>query len=238
MLSVNNVCKRFGDFEVIDNISIEFSDKGVTVIVGINGIGKTTFLNILVGLLEADEGEVYLKNLKVSDKEYKEKIYYLPSDFYLPEYMTGKEYAKFILSIYPNSSFDIFDKCSRLFGIENALKKTLESYSFGMKKKLQIALAISACTPILIGDEVFSGLDFETTYLVKEIFSILARKKKIILVSHEEEILTKFSNDILLLNKGKLTKMSGTPSEIIESIKTAGDLDSKVNKLAKYFKTI
>lgn len=74
----------------MDNITINFKED-TTVIVGLNGSGKTVFLNSITGILNIDSGTIAIDGFKPDSKEFKERIFYIPSDFYLPEYMTGKE---------------------------------------------------------------------------------------------------------------------------------------------------
>lgn len=234
MLIIKNLYKKYGKDIVINNLESSFSDKGVSLIVGTNGSGKTTLLNILTNMIQADSGLILLDRMEPSTIEYKSRIFYIPSDFYLPEYMTGKEFSEFILSRYSNSSIETFNMISKLLGINSSQEKTLETYSFGMKKKIQIAISIAANTEYIIVDEIFNGLDFETSILVQEIFEEISVNRKIIIVSHDRNTLEKFPNDIRLMNKGKLESFKGNPRELYELIKQEGMLNEKLYKIREY----
>ncbi|TAA65569.1 ABC transporter ATP-binding protein [Streptococcus sp. LQJ-218] len=231
MLEVKELCKSFGSHCVLDSLSITLGKTGITVIVGLNGSGKTVFLNLISGIIQYDSGEVLLNGNSNGSDAFKKNIFYIPSDSYLPEYLTGNEYADFVQSRYECSSKTIFSEISRLLDMTEALEKAIESYSFGMKKKLQIALGLSLNVGYLLADEVFSGLDLETVILTQELFGLYAKKHKVLLVSHEQNIINQFSNDILLMRKGKLTKFKGTADELSEYIYQQGKIVEKIQKI-------
>lgn len=231
MLEVKELCKSFGSHCVLDSLSITFGKTGITVIVGLNGSGKTVFLNSVSGIIQYDSGEVLLDGYSNGSDTFKKNIFYIPSDSYLPEYLTGNEYADFVQSRYENSSKSIFSEISCLLDMTGALEKAIESYSFGMKKKLQIALGLSLNVGYLLADEVFSGLDLETVILTQELFGLYAKKHKVLLVSHERNIINQFSNDILLMRKGKLTEFKGTADELSEYIYQQGKIAEKLQKI-------
>ncbi|MFR9694859.1 ATP-binding cassette domain-containing protein [Bacillus mobilis] len=235
MLKIKNLSKKFGNQVVINKLNTEFSNNGISVIVGINGSGKTTFLNMLTNLLQPDSGSISIDGLMPGTKEYKSKIFYLPSDFYLPDYMTGKEYADFVLSRYNSSAPDQLSFFLNLLDLTSSQNKKLESFSFGMKKKIQIAVAAAANTDYIIADEIFGGLDFETVILVQEIFNILSKKKKLIIVSHDKSTLDRFPNDIRLMRQGELTSFKGTTNELTNLIRREGVLHEKLIEIQQHF---
>ncbi len=219
MISINSLSKKYSDKTILDNINYSFPDKGITVIVGINGCGKTTFLNIISNLLQQDNGTVYIDNWSKEEKCAKESMFYIPSDFYLPEYMTGLEYCHFLLSRYKTKNMEILNCLIELLDLENKKNDLIETYSFGMKKKIQIALAIACNTKYLILDEIFNGLDFEMTILLQDILQLLSCEKGIILVSHDLNTIEKFPDNILLMENGTLKKYNNSPQKLFNYIK-------------------
>lgn len=235
MLEIRNLSKKYKKQVIINGINTVFSTTGVTVIVGTNGSGKTTFLNIVTNLLQPDSGEITLDGMKQNSLAYKSKFFYLPSDFYLPNYMTGREYAKFVLSRYENSNYIYLDILLKVLDMSDSQDKMLETYSFGMKKKIQIAVAIAANTEYIFADEILGGLDFDTVILVQEIFSLISKNKKIILVSHERNTIDRFSEDIRLMKQGILIPFTGSPDELTKFIKQDGVLRDKFIEINKCF---
>lgn len=228
MIKIDNLCKSFNSKIVIDNLSYTFEDFGITIVVGINGCGKTTLLNMITNFLQPDQGTILLDGLKPSTKEYKERLFYVPSDFFLPEYMTGKEYCHFVLSSYTHGNKQLLQQLFSLLSLHLAKDNLIETYSFGMKKKLQIALALACNVKYMIFDEIFNGLDFETTIFVQEVFHLLSQDKKIIIVSHDKDTIERFPHDIILMQKGMLYSHEGSPKELYDFIKKEGKLNAKL----------
>ena len=237
MLEIQNLSKKFKDHKVIDMLNTTFSEIGVSVIVGGNGSGKTTLLHMITHLLQPDTGQILLDGLQPSNIAYKSKFFYLPSDFYLPHYMTGKEYTKFVLSRYAASNYDHLVWLLELLDMTTSQNKMLESYSFGMKKKIQIAAAVAANTDYIFADEILGGLDFETVLLVQAIFAKISQRKKIILVSHDQNTIDCFPEDIRVMRQGKLIPFTGSPYELTTFIKQDGVLRDKLCDVEKYFST-
>lgn len=233
MIKIRDLSKSYGGHRVLDQLSIEFDSFGITVIVGLNGAGKTVFLNTLSGITSYDQGQIEIDGYSLEDSSCKRYLFYIPSDSYLPEYMSGREYANFVQHRYDVKNKDIFEEVSKLLDMTTALDKPIESYSFGMKKKLQIALSLSLDIRYLIADEVFSGLDLETVILTQELFSLFSKKHKIILVSHERNIINQFSKNILLMKKGKLSKFEGTVDELSKYIYQQGHISEKLQRITE-----
>ncbi|GAA2966346.1 abc transporter atp-binding protein [Ligilactobacillus murinus DSM 20452 = NBRC 14221] len=236
MLKVKNLQKKFGATTVLNDITIDFPN--TAVIVGLNGAGKTVFLNSITGISNIDSGSVELDGFKIGSREFKERIFYIPSDFYLPHYMTGSEYADFIMNRYPKSSSSLFFEISSLLDLTNFLNTPIESYSFGMKKKLQLAIMFSTPTPYILADEVFSGLDLETSLIVRELFTIVTKSRNLVLVSHEKDIILHFSDCILVMKNGQLSRYKHPPEDIENFIKKEEHLDEKINLIKQRLHSI
>jgi len=149
--------------------------------------------------------------------------------------MTGKEYVQFVLSRYETSEEDKAPLLMDLLDLADGQNKTIESYSFGMKKKIQIVAAIAANTDYIIADEIFGGLDFDTSLLVQELFAAVSTTKKVIIVSHERNTIDRFSEDIRLMRQGSLVNFEGTPEELTDVIKQEEVLREKLDIVSKHF---
>lgn len=187
MIEILNLTKRFGSNTILCNNYFKFNKGEITTIVGMNGSGKTTLIQILLGIIEYDQMEMrIIKGGKTQNATKLRDVFYVPSDSVLPEYLTGSEYLSFVFKIYQNHDDYRLKLLIKLFDFENALKKLIVEYSYGMKKKLQIIVALSLNTSTLIFDEVHSGLDIEATYF----FNSLIRKRAnegcyIIIATHD-----------------------------------------------------
>lgn len=222
---------------MLTNINTSFSLNGTSIIVGLNGSDKTTLLNIITTLTKPDFGNVFINNNALGDPNYKKEIFFIPSDFFLPEYMTGEEYFLFVSSIY-NQKFindkNYFYILSELFDIYSFLRNTIETYSYGMKKKLQICIALTIKTNFLLADELTNGLDFEAKILLEHLIKEQEKTRKIILVSHSMDFISKFSDDIRILEKGKLSIYEGNISLLEKYLISKGDLCGKIKIIEQY----
>ncbi|MGT2887889.1 ABC transporter ATP-binding protein [Streptococcus didelphis] len=237
MLNINRLEKSFGNKKVLSKIDVSFKDSGVSVIVGTNGCGKTTLMNILAHMLSFTSGEISCDGNVIGSKEYKQQVFYIPSDFYLPEYMTGKEYLDFILKHYQQSNFDLIDILLDMFDLKEMITDLLETYSFGLKKKIQIIAALASNTKYILADEVFSGLDFDTVLLLQEVFDHQKHQRSIIVISHDFNTLVRFPNHIFIMSKGRLLPYEGKVEGIYSMVKEIGETYAKLEKLRSYFGT-
>ncbi|MHA8042356.1 ATP-binding cassette domain-containing protein (plasmid) [Staphylococcus xylosus] len=237
MLKIKNISKKFHKKEVLSNINTAFSTNGTSIIVGINGSGKTTLLNLITTLIKSDSGNIYIDEYPIGSQEYKRELFYIPSDFYLPEYMTGEEYFSFISKVYKNKY--IYDKqyfyfLAEKFDLKSYLKKSIETYSYGMKKKLQICIGMSVNTMFLLADELTNGLDFESIILLEALLDKEEKQRKIILISHSIDFISKFPNDIRILENGNLSTYEGNLTELEEHLISKGDLNEKIESIKQY----
>lgn len=211
MLNIN-IRKKSFDKIILENIDIKFRKNKIYGLVGLNGSGKTTLINILLGLDINFDGEI---NYLEIDK--KEDVFYIPSDFYLPEYLTGEEYCIYLHELKDKKlDKDKFDKLCILFKLEKG--KLIEKYSYGMKKKIQFITGILLKCQLYIFDELTSGLDIETILLIEKILS--SKKATYIVSSHEIDFIERVSDEVLLVN-----------NKTIEYIK--GDIRAQLTNLSK-----
>lgn len=235
MIEIKNLSKKYKNRIVLNDVTISFPEKGVTVIVGVNGSGKTTLMDCIVGMKSMDSGEIFVDSFSYSSDNYKSKLFYIPSDFYLPEFMTGIEYLHFILSRYVHSNRLLIPDFIDLFGLESAQNQLIESYSFGMKKKIQIIAALLSNAEYILCDEVFSGLDFETELLLTELLKVISKKSSIVLVSHNKLVVEKFSDNIYLMRNGKLSLFSGIAEDLVKKISLMESVYDKIQWIKTSF---
>ncbi|MEQ9810536.1 ATP-binding cassette domain-containing protein [Streptococcus jiangjianxini] len=234
MFNICELSQSFKSDNILNGITCTFPDSEISIIVGTNGCGKTTFLNVLAQMIPYATGEIICNGYKIGSKEYKEQIFYIPSDFYLPEYMTGIEYLTFILKHYKNANYNQIDILLEIFDLKEFKDVLLEKYSFGMKKKIQIIAAFCSGTPYILADEVFSGLDFDTALLLEELFNFQKRYRSFVIVFHDMNTLNRFSNNIYIMSKGCLLPYKGLSQDIKNIIKQMGQTGEKFDKLQQY----
>lgn len=236
MIELKNISKHY-DKVILDDISLNFDVSNINIIVGVNGSGKTTLLECMIGMRSLTSGEVLIDNYKINTDEFKLCIFYLSSDFYLPNYMTGLEYLDFVLSRYPNSDKQNIDNLLHIFDMEEAKNILLENYSFGMKKKIQIIAALLSNSKYILGDEIFSGLDFETTLVTLELFSGLRPNRGAVIVSHNKLIIERFPDNIYLMSNQKIEKFCKSVDDLEKEILNMEKVNDKIKWIQQYNNT-
>ncbi|MCE5786325.1 hypothetical protein JL756_12035, partial [Staphylococcus pseudintermedius] len=120
------------------------------------------------------------------------------------------------------------------FDLKSFLEKTIETYSYGMKKKLQICIAMTIKTNFLLADELTNGLDFESIILLENLLEKEGEKRKIILISHAINFISKFPDDIRILENGNLYPYQGDLSLLEDNLISKGDLSDKIKSIKQY----
>lgn len=202
-LSVKNYSLKYNDNIILDKVSFELKRGRILGIIGPSGAGKTSLIKALVGIYYSKPSEISLGNEGIYDnKNVKEKIAFVPDEqtsFYL---ITVIEAVKYYKSIYKNFNEDIFFKLNKIFKIP--INKRFMQLSKGMKVRVNLMLALSIDSEIIVLDEPTSGLDPILKHKVLEIISkeIHCENKSIIISSHNLSDLEKLCDDILIINNG------------------------------------
>lgn len=223
ILTITNLKKRFGDKEVLKGVSLNVPEHSVYGFIGKNGAGKTTTMKTVLGLLDADEGEIYVAGERVTYGQTKTNRYigYLPDvpEFY--NYMTPFEYLSFCGEISGMEKNQIKERSKDILELVGlgAEKHRIKGFSRGMKQRLGIAQALLGRPKLLICDEPTSALDPVGR---KEILDILMMAKKETTVLFSTHILSdveRVCSDVAFLNDGEIV-ISGKMSEIKNMSKT------------------
>lgn len=192
LLEVKNVNKRFGDHTVLKDISFNIKPGEIVGLVGRNGMGKTTLMKCILGLTKIDSGEISFKgeNEYYEDKAMMDEIGYL-LDCKLFENLNAYENIK-IQEWYKGRHHGrkeekrIIENILKLVDLKNDAKK-VKQYSFGMKQRLGLALALLGETKFLILDEPFVGLDPIGIQTIREFILKVSKERKmaILISSHQ-----------------------------------------------------
>ncbi|MBR5773693.1 MAG: ABC transporter ATP-binding protein, partial [Clostridia bacterium] len=143
MLRIDNLTKKYGGKSAVDNLSLHIKSGEIYGFIGHNGAGKTTTLKACCGILQFDEGEIYIDGVSVKTDPIacKSKIAYIPDNPDLYEYMTGIKFLNFIADIFAipqNERNEKIKKYADIFGLTDDLAQSIGSYSHGMRQKLAI----------------------------------------------------------------------------------------------------
>lgn len=193
MLIVNNLSVSYDKKKVLEGLDIEFQAGMIHGLVGLNGAGKTSFLNCLYGYKTKDSGIVQFMGAELKRKD----MAYLETENYFYSNITGREYLSLFNS--PESNFEL-DDWNAIFKLP--LEQLIDSYSTGMKKKLALLAMLKQDRKIMILDEPFNGLDIESSKILSMILLRMKEKgRTVIVTSHILESLTSICDFIHYLNQ-------------------------------------
>lgn len=204
MLKVDNVSKEFKYFK-IENINVDLEEGFIMGIIGPNGSGKTTLIKMIMGLLDADKGDIKIfdKSIYENPVDIKNDIgfVYDSLDFY--DNMKVKDYKKINSIFYKNFDSKLFDTYIDKFDINKS--SYIKTLSKGQSAKLMLANSLSHNAKLLILDEPTAGLD---PVVRKEVLGYLQEfiengDKSVIISTHNTEELDKIADYITFINKGK-----------------------------------
>ncbi|MDO9628809.1 MAG: ABC transporter ATP-binding protein/permease [Acholeplasmataceae bacterium] len=216
MIKVNHLNKSFGKnnrIKVIKDLTIDFPEKGLVVLLGHSGSGKTTFLNILGGLESADDGkiEMFQKNIKLSSERAwgnirSKDIGYIFQNYHLIPTLTVYENVAMSLRILGYQDEKEIQK--RVFytldavGMLNFRGRLSTQLSGGQQQRVAIARAIVKNPKVILADEPTGNLDSKNTYEVMNIIQKIAEDKLVILVSHEKHLVKHYADRIIEVKDG------------------------------------
>ncbi len=204
-------------------INLEVNDAQILVVLGRNGSGKTTLLNLIAGILQTDEGKIFLdKNLLNGISLEKRKIGYVFERLYLFPHMDVFSNITFGLQSRKNSEYVIKTKeMISMLGIEKLLTRKIKSLSAGEQQKVAIARTLLTEPRLLLMDEPFSNIDITSKYtLIQEIKTIVHDLKiPTIYVTHYANEAFNMADKIMILHNGYVVE-DGTKDEIMLKPKT------------------
>jgi len=211
MLRIENLSKSYkGGKKAVDKLSLRIHKGDIYGFIGHNGAGKTTTIKSITGILEFDEGDIYIDGMSIKEQaiECKKIMAYIPDNPDLYENMTGIQYLNFIADIFGMSKEARernIEKYSNAFELTQNLGDLISSYSHGMKQKLAIISALIHEPKLLILDEPFVGLDPKASHTLKEYMKEMCQRGSAIFFStHVLEVAEKLCNKIAIIKAGKL----------------------------------
>ncbi len=207
MLQVSDISKSFGNVEAVKNVSFEAKNGRILGIIGKNGAGKSTIFRVILDILEPDSGEVILDGKKYNILS-SNKVGFLPEEGSLNSELTVYEQMCFYGSLRGMTEDEVSEelfKWLEKFEIVEYFNRKIKELSKGNRQRLQFIVSVLHNPEVVILDEPFSGLDPLGVEMFKKILIELKQKDKIIIFSsHRMDHVEQFSDDIVILNSGKI----------------------------------
>ena len=220
MLEIKNFSKSYdGKTLSADHVNITVEAGDIYGFIGHNGAGKSTTIRSVVGVLEFEEGEIFIDGHSVKDEplECKKVTAYSPDNPDLYEHLTGIQYLNFMADVFSLSVQEREQKIKAYadeFEITGALGDLISSYSHGMKQKLAVISAWIHSPQLIVMDEPFVGLDPKASYMLKEMIREHCDQGGAIFFStHVLEVAEKLCDKVAIIKQGRLVKV-GTMEEV------------------------
>jgi ABC-2 type transport system ATP-binding protein len=209
ILETIELSKRFGNQTVVSGINLDVQSGEIFGFLGRNGAGKSTFINMLTGIIRPTSGTIRMFGSETKSEEWKRQIGVLP------------DYSTFYDSLCPADHLHYFarvkgvslskQECTRILtavGLEEHASRKAKTFSFGMKKKLGIAQALVGDPELLFLDEPTSGVDVESALQIQELLRSLHQQgKTIFMTSHNLDEVEKICTRIAIMKNGTIRSL-------------------------------
>ena len=219
-VQVQNLRKEFGKTVAVDDISFAFDGGHVFGFVGPNGAGKTTTMRIIATIDEPTDGDVFLNGISIREQPElaRKAVGYVPDTLPAHADITVHEYLDFYARAYGmrgsqrTRAVDAIEEFTNVTGIRD---KHLKALSKGMKQRVSLGRALVYDPDVLVLDEPAAGLDPRARVELRELLTLLAARKKAILISsHILTELTEICNGVVIIERGKILE-TGTLDEVL-----------------------
>ncbi|HIW88461.1 MAG TPA: ABC transporter ATP-binding protein [Candidatus Ligilactobacillus excrementipullorum] len=232
-LKVEHLVGGYSSIPVLKDISFEVPSHSLVGLIGLNGAGKSTTINHVIGLLRPMKGTIELNGLSLQEDAaaYKNKIAYIPEIPVLYEELTLKEHLELTMMAYQLDPKEAWQKANRylkIFRLDNKLDWFPINFSKGMKQKVMIVCALLPKVELLLVDEPFLGLDPLAT---RDLLMLLDEEKQagtaILMSTHVLSTAEEVCDSFVMIDDGQLLA-AGTLADLQEQ---SGQPDASLSKI-------
>ncbi len=224
-IRLDRVVKTFGDLTVLDGFSLDVAEEGITTIIGPSGSGKSTTLKLVIGLIQPDEGEVWVDEVRVDELEgddlydLRRKVGFVFQFAALFDSMTiGQNVAMGLHRAGELSAGEIEERVREslaLVDLDGVQEKYPSELSGGMRKRAGVARAVALRPRYLLYDEPTTGLDPITVTMIDRL--ILRMRDELgvtsLVITHDLDSAYRISDHLAMLHKGRI-RWEGPPDDI------------------------
>lgn len=208
--------RALGRIKVVNELDLYVEEGEIFGFLGPNGAGKTTTIKMLLGIINASEGEGYVLGKEIGDIDIHRIISYLPERPYYYEHMTGLELLRFYDSLFGNNDVE---KCRRLLervNLHNDMSKTISQYSKGMQQRVGLAQSLLNDPKLLFLDEPTGGLDPIAHKEIRDlILNFRDEGRTVFISSHELSEVERICDRVAIINKGVIRRQ-GSLTELLK----------------------
>ncbi|MDH5104259.1 ABC transporter ATP-binding protein [Lentilactobacillus diolivorans] len=227
-LEVSNLVGGYSQVPVLNDVSFDVKNGELVGLIGLNGAGKSTTINHIIGLLTPFKGTIKINGTTLNEdvKAYKQQIAYIPEAPIVYKELTLKEHLEMTMLAYNLNQEDAWARAHRLlkkFRLDNKLDWFPDNFSKGMRQKVMIVCAFLTNAKLFIIDEPFLGLD---PLAVNDLLNLISDRKKqgasILMSTHVLDTAQRYCDRFVLLHNGKV-RTEGTLEKLRTLFPNAGD---------------
>lgn len=221
MLEIKNLTKKYGDFTAVRQINLTL-DKGVYGILGANGAGKSTFLNLLTDNIKRTSGEILYngKEILSMGAAYRKKVGYTPQLQGMYEEFTAGQFLRYIGALKGMKHKVCKEQTGDLLalvGLDKHAHQKLGTFSGGMRQRVLLAASMLDDPEILILDEPTAGLDPEERIRLRNHIAELSKNRIVLLATHVVSDIECVAEKVILMKKGEILRFD-SPTSLMEEI--------------------
>ncbi len=200
MIEVKELTKAFGRKRVLNGVSFTANKGEITCLIGVNGVGKTTVMNAIMGLTPVKRGEILIDGKKLTKESY-ERITFIPDTITMPSTMRINDAFEFMKDFYRSWNQKRAEELLSFFKLQK--EERISNLSKGNKAKVNLLLGLALDVDYVLMDEPFSGIDIFSREQIANVFtSHLIEDRGVIITTHEINDIEHLIDKVVLLNNG------------------------------------
>ena len=220
-LTLLHVTKRYGDLTALSDFSMRFR-QGIYGILGANGAGKSTMMNLITDNVRRDEGRILYGRTDILDlgDKFRKVLGYMPQQQGIYEQMTAESFVSYMGRLKGLRGRELREECERVLALANLTDvrhKKAGGFSGGMKQRLLLAQALLGNPQVLLLDEPTAGLDPRERIRIRNFIKELSKDRIVLLATHIVSDIESIADYVLLMKKGQLVKVD-TPRRLMDSL--------------------
>lgn len=220
-LELKNLTKSYGNHVALDDFNMAF-EPGIYGILGANGAGKSTMMNLITDNIKRDGGSITFDGKEILElkDEFRAQLGYMPQQQGVYEHMTAESFVTYIGRLKGLRGKTLANEVRNVLELTNlsgVRHKKVGGFSGGMKQRVLLAQALLGDPKVLILDEPTAGLDPKERVRIRGFIQELAKDRIVLLATHIVSDIESIANQILLLKKGQLLRVA-PPAELIGAI--------------------
>lgn len=202
MIDVRNVSKKYGKIHALKDVSFKINEGKVIGILGINGVGKSTILKCIAGVIRPDKGKILIDGEEINSNLYN-KIAFVPDvDTYFP-HLTIKETFSFMKEFYKNWDNEKAYSMLKIFNLTD--DRMISNLSKGNRARVKIILGFAQNAKYILLDEPFSGIDiFKREEFIQAIIKYITPNQSIIITTHEIYEIEEILDEVIIIHEGEI----------------------------------